>query len=39
VKDKPDVAVAQREAARVVAAIDRYTNVVDNAAAHLEQAL
>lgn len=39
VEDKPDVTVAQQESARVVAAIDRYTTVVNNAAARLQQAL
>jgi N-acetylated-alpha-linked acidic dipeptidase len=39
VEDKPDITVAEQEAARVVAAIDRYTNVINNAAARLQQTL
>jgi N-acetylated-alpha-linked acidic dipeptidase len=39
VEDVPDGAVAQREAARVVAAIDRYTAQVERAADLLEAAL
>ena len=39
VEDKPDGAVAQREAARVAAAIDRYAARVGEAAAGLEGVL
>jgi N-acetylated-alpha-linked acidic dipeptidase len=39
IEDKPDITVAEQEAARVVAAIDRYTNVINNAAARLQQTL
>ncbi len=39
VEDQPDVALAQREAARVAAAIDRYTLQVSRAAQALRQAL
>src|SRR5207253_7222036 len=38
VEDKPDVAIAQREAGRVVNALDRYTAAINSAASGLEQA-
>lgn len=39
VEDKPDLAVAQLQAARLAAALDRYTAQVDRAADELEEAL
>jgi N-acetylated-alpha-linked acidic dipeptidase len=39
VEDQPDVALAQREAARVAAAIDRYTLQVTRAAQELQRIL
>jgi N-acetylated-alpha-linked acidic dipeptidase len=39
VEDRPDAAVAQRQAARVAAALDRYTDAIHAAAQGLEQVL